>query len=291
MIQFIHGDSAKELSLLEPQSVDLVVTSPPYDALREYGAGETPAWNFEATASQIHRVLKDGGVCCWNVNDQVVDGSETLTSCKQKIFFRESLGMKIHDTMIYQKRNFSHPEKRRYHQVFEYVFVFSKGSPKTFNPLMDRKNITAGCVGNLGVNTFTEADGSKSVRSKKVTKEFGMRHNVWLGNTRGQEEMCVELKHPALMPRWLARDLILSFSNIGDTVLDPFAGGFTTCFEAMKIGRKSIGVDCSLNYVNAAIVKYHQQNREMIFGSSPIQPQAVGNIHQTNTRSDTGASP
>lgn len=231
---------------LEQASVDLVVTSPPYGGLRTYAGHDK--WDFENTASEAYRVLVDGGVICWCVGDEVIDGSETLDSAKQKIFFREVLGMNIHDTMIYQKRNFSHPERNRYHQIFEYVFILSKGKPRCFNPIKDRKNLTAGCVGNLGVNTFTERDGSKSVRSKKVTAEFGMRHNVWLGNTRGQEEMCVELKHPAMMPRWLARDLIRSWSNEGDVVCDPFAGSFTTCQEAMKLNRKSIGIEINPQY-------------------------------------------
>lgn len=245
----IHGDSAAELAELPSQSVELVVTSPPYDDIRSYGNGHSKCdWNFEGTASGIQKVLVEGGICCWVVNDQVVDGSETLTSCKQKIFFREVLGMRIHDTMIYRKKNFSHPERTRYHQVFEYVFVFSKGQPRCFNPLMDRKNLTAGCIGNLGVNTFTERDGSKSVRSKKVTKDFGMRHNVWDGLTRGQEEMCIELKHPAMMPKWLARDLILSWSNGGDTVLDPMVGSGTVMAEAWKAGRHSIGIENNEGY-------------------------------------------
>lgn len=249
-ITVIQGDSAQELYKLPPQSVELVVTSPPYDQIRSYGNGDGQCdWSFEQTASQINRVLVIGGICCWVVNDQVVNGSETVTSCKQKIFFHEVLGMRIHDTMIYRKRNFSHPERTRYHQVFEYVFVFSKGAPRCFNPLMDRKNLTAGCVGNLGVNTFTERDGSKSVRSKKVTAEFGMRHNVWEGNTRGQEDMCVELKHPAMMPKWLARDLILSFSNKGDTVCDPMAGSGTVIQEATKLNRRAIGIEINPDYI------------------------------------------
>jgi DNA modification methylase len=249
MTTLIHGDSAKELSLMRSQSVELVVTSPPYDDIRSYGAGNGKCdWNFEGTASGIQKVLVEGGICCWIVGDQVVGGSETLTSCKQKIFFREVMGMRIHDTMIYRKKNFSHPERSRYHQVFEYVFVFSKGQPRCFNPLIDRKNLTAGCVGNLGVNTFTERDGSKSERTNKVIKEFGMRHNVWEGLTRGQEDMCIELKHPAMMPKWLARDLILSFSNPGDTVLDPMAGSGTTLTEAVKSGRNAAGIESNLEY-------------------------------------------
>lgn len=242
-----NKDSVAALKTLEQGSVQLVCTSPPYDNLRDYTGCE---WDFEGTARELYRVLCKGGIVCWNVNDAVVKGSETLTSCRQKIYFADVCGFRVHDTMIYQKRNFSHPERTRYHQVFEYVFILSKGAPRVFNPIKDRKNLTAGCVGNLGVNTFTERNGSKSVRAKKINAEFGMRHNVWLGNTRGQEEMCVELKHPAMMPKWLARDLILSWSNPGDLVADPFAGSGTTGREAIANGRRAW-----LNDVNAEYLK------------------------------------
>lgn len=245
LLKIIHADCRDGLKQIPDGSVQCCVTSPPYDDLRTYGGIE---WNFDVfseVARRLYHVLCDGGVLCWVVNDEVKDGSETTTSCEQKIYFRNECGFRIHDTMIYQKLNFSHPERARYHQVFEYVFVLSKGAPRCFNPIKDRKNLTAGCVGNLGVNTFTERDGSKSERSKKLTAEFGMRHNVWLGKTRGQEEMCERLEHPAMMPKWLARDLVLSFSNPGDTVLDPFGGSGTTAQVAIETGRRAIV--CELN--------------------------------------------
>ena len=245
-IEIIQGDCAAEIPKFGPCSVDLVVTSPPYGTLRTCYCD----FDFPAIAKALATVLVPGGAICWNVGAQMVDGSETLTPFKQAIFFVEECGLCLHDTMIYQKRNFSHPEKRRYHQVFEYIFVLTKCPLNTFNPLVDRPNLTAGKIGNLGVNTFTEADGTKSVRSKKLTREFGMRHNVWLGNTRGQEDMCVELKHPAMMPKWLARDLILSFSNPGDLVCDPFSGSGTTAFEAIKAGRRAVAIDNDARYVS-----------------------------------------
>ena len=243
------------------QLIDLVVTSPPYNELRTYNGY---SFDFESIAKELARVLKPGGVIMWNVADACVNGSETLTSCKQKIFFVEQCGLNCHDTMIYQKRNFSHPEKNRYHNVFEYMFIFSKGRPKTFNPIMDRKNITAGQVGNLGVNTFTMRDGSKSERTKKLTKEFGMRHNVWLGNTRGQEEMCVKLNHPAMMPNWVAADHIKSWSNAAtyddvnniinnaDIIYDPFAGSGTSLIQAKLLNRNWIGSEISKEYCELA---------------------------------------
>jgi len=241
-------------------SVDLTVTSPPYDDLRTYGNASGPQWDFKGVAQELYRVTKDGGIVCWNVNDSMISGSESLTHARQAIYFVDECGFNLHDTMIYKKSNFSHPEKVRYHQVFEYILILSKGSPKTFNPIKDKKNKTAGCVGNLGINTFTERDGTKSLRNKHVTENFGMRLNVWEGNTRGQEDMCVKLKHPAMMPKWLARDLIISWSNKNDVVLDPFSGSGTTAQEAKKIGRDYIGIDISQEYcdnANASMRKYN----------------------------------
>jgi site-specific DNA-methyltransferase (adenine-specific) len=179
----------------------------------------------------------------------MINGSESLTHARQGIYFVDECGFNLHDTMIYEKSNFSHPEKVRYHQAFEYILVLSKGSPRAFNPIRDKKNATAGCVGNLGVNTFTEKDGSKSVRSKKITAEYGMRLNVWKGNTRGQEDMCTVLKHPAMMPKWLARDLILSWSNTGDTIIDPFAGSGTTTIAAESLNRNSVSIEINPSYI------------------------------------------
>jgi len=245
-INTIYNENCLEtMARMSDGFVGLTVTSPPYDGLRTYNGY---SFDFEGVAKELYRVTKNGGVVVWVVGDGVENGSETLSSFKQAIFFKEQCGFNIHDTMIYQKRNFSHPEKTRYHSVFEYMFVLSKGRLGTFNPIKDRKNLTAGAVGNLGVNTFTEKDGSKSVRTKKVTAEFGMRHNIWLGNTRGQEDMCVKLSHPAMMPKWVARDHIASWSNPEDIVYDPFLGSGTTAQEARALGRNYIGSEISEEY-------------------------------------------
>ncbi len=247
------ADSAAALWALPAACLQLVVTSPPYDELRAYGGHQ---WNFEGTAQGIHRALCDGGVLCWVVNDGTEpDGSESLTSCLQKIFFRRDCGMVVHDTMIYQKLNFSNPEKVRYHQVFEYVFIFSKGKPRCFNPISDRRNLSAGKPGCYGVNTISKRDGSKGSRRRSSIKEFGMRHNVWLGKTAGQETMCRRQKHPAPMPAWLTRDLILSWSNPGDWVADPMAGKGTTGVEALKLGRHAW-----LNDINPAYTRLCKKN-------------------------------
>lgn len=251
----ICGDAVEVMKEFEPESIDLTVTSPPYGNLRTYNGFQ---FNFEAIARELYRVTKHGGVVVWIVGDEVVRGSESLVPFEQAIYFKE-LGFWMHDTMIYHKRNFSHPEKKRCHQVFEFMFVLSKGKPKTFNPITDKPNSTAGKVGNFGVNTFTQRDGSKSRRNKKLTAKFGMRGNVWTGKTRGQEEVCKKMPHPAMMPMWLAHDHIVMWSNPGDIVLDPMCGGGTVLDQAKRQGRHYIGIDVSQEYVELArtlIVKF-----------------------------------
>ncbi len=246
-VEILTGDSCELLATLRAESVELVVTSPPYDALRTYD--RELEWDFEGTAHELYRVLCDGGVVCWNVGDSVVDGSESLTSAKQKIFFREQCGFRIHDTMIWEKPNFANPERVRYHQMFEYVFILSKGVPRCFNPLRDKPNRYAG-GGTLGVNSGRQRNGEMIARKRNIITEFGMRGNVWRGNTSGQEDMCGNgFDHPAMMPRWLAHDLILSWSNTGDTVLDPFFGSGTTGMVALELGRKCIGIELNPEYV------------------------------------------
>lgn len=247
MSECIVGNSADILPTLAAGSVQLVVTSPPYDNLRTYGGYE---FDFERIATELHRVLCDGGVLCWNVGDSVVDGSETLTSAKQKIFFREQCGFRVHDTMIWEKPNFSAPETVRYYQVFEYVFVLSKGAPRCFNAIADRPNVYAGKT-TFGVRTKRQRDGTlKEQGNVAPTPAFGRRGNVWKGNTAGQENPCepASFKHPAMMPTWLARDLIQTWSNPGDLVLDPFFGSGTTGKAAELLGRQWLGIEINPEY-------------------------------------------
>ena len=254
----LNLDSVEALKTLPAESVHLFVTSPPYDNLRTYGGHK---WNFEETAKEMFRVLVDGGIACWNVGDSVVDGSETLTSFKQAIYFKEVVGFRMHDTMIYEKSNGSKPDGTRYHSCFEYVFVLSKGKPRCFNPIKDKKNVTAG-LPCFGKHTMRKRDGSMTVQGdRKVAAEFGMRSNVWKGNTRGQEDMGKSLGHPAMMPKWLANDLVLSWSNPGDLIADPFAGSGTTGKAALETGRSAW-----LNEINAPYIPLIEQTCQTTIG-------------------------
>ena len=230
------------MSRLEADSIDLVVTSPPYDNLRSYNGY---SFDFEAVALSLLRVIKNGGVAVWVVGDASKNGSETLSSFRQAIFFQE-IGFTIHDTMIYQKHNFSNPSMNRYHQIFEFMFVISKGKPKTFNPIKDRPNVEAGKIGSWGKNTSRQVDGTMLERSRKVNSEFGMRYNIW----RIKTEM--KPMHPAQFPEQLATDHILSWSNPGELVYDPFMGSGTTAIAAIKTHRNWIGSEISQEYTNQA---------------------------------------
>ena len=224
------------------ESVDLVVTSPPYDDLRTYNGY---SFDFESIATELFRVVKDGGVVVWIVGDAVHKGTESGTSFKQALHFM-SLGFNLHDTMIYQKHNFSNPSNNRYHQIFEYMFIFCKGRPKTFNPIIDRPNVEAGKIGSWGKNTSRQVDGTMVENKRKVNKDFGMRYNIWRIKT--------EMKpvHPAQFPQQLAIDHILSWSVEGDVVYDPFMGSGTTAKAAVLTGRAYIGSEISQEYADIA---------------------------------------
>jgi DNA modification methylase len=214
--------------------VDLTITSPPYDNLRTYNGY---SFDFENIANELYRITKPGGTVVWIVGDAVEKGSETLTSFKQAIYFKE-LGFNIHDTMIYEKSGFANPSSTRYHQVFEYMFILTKGKPKTFNAIKDRENKYKGVHG-----------GEKSFRA-----DFGMRFNIWRynnggGNTSKDKET---FKHPAPFPEQLAEDHILSWSNEGDVVYDCFMGSGTTAKMCILNNRKYIGSELSIEYCDLA---------------------------------------
>lgn len=253
----VCGDSAQVLKEIPSDSVDLVLTSPPYDNLRDYKGF---VFDFETIARELYRVLKKGGVMVWIVGDATINGSETLSSFKQAIYF-QSIGFNCHDTMIYQKNNFSNPSQTRYHQIFEYMFVFSKGKPKTFNPIKDRKNVYVG-YSTLGENTTRKADGEFSKNGKRTIQEYGMRYNIWKGNTAGQENMCKHIAHPAQFPLWLAKDNVISWSNKNDVVLDPFMGGGTTGCACKELGRRFIGIEIEPTYCRLSEERIQKHKRE-----------------------------
>lgn len=239
----IQGDCLEVMKTLEDKSIDMVLTSPPYDNLRDY-KGYT--FNFEGIAQEIYRVLKDGGICVWIVGDATIKGSETGTSFKQALYFKE-IGFNLHDTMIWKKQTFTDTGslKCRYGGVFEYMFVLSKGKPKTFNPIKDRLNKLPG---KKKYGTVRQRDGSVKPISSigKQIGEYGQRFNVWEINTEVSNN---NRFHPAQFSEKLAEDHILSWSNEGDIILDPMAGSGTTLKMAKKNNRNYIGIEIAPEYI------------------------------------------
>lgn len=230
--------------MLPDNSVDLTVTSPPYDNLRYY---KGYVFDFESTAKELFRVTKEGGVVVWVVSDATIRGSETLTSFKQALFFKD-VGFNIHDTMIWFKEACRFPDTVRYYDSFEYMFVLSKGKPKTINLISDKPNKWAGTKVH---GTGREVDGSikrKSGHNRRTIKDFGVRYNMWTIHNPGKRNN----PHPAVFPEKLANDHILSWSNEGDVVLDIFMGSGTTAKMSMINNRKFIGFEISRDYVQIA---------------------------------------
>jgi len=238
----ICGDSAKVLATLPDRCIHLTVTSPPYDNLRTY-RGFTFA--FETIARELYRVTVPGGVVVWIVNDATVNGSETGTSMRQALYFMD-IGFRLHDTMIHEKCGTNFPDRVRYWQTWEYMFVLSKGKPRVVNLIADRRNIYAGQKTH-GCDRLANG-GFKPKVQGRLTPEFGPRFNVWriCHNKRGRFD------HPASFAPELARDHIASWSSIGDTVLDCFAGSGTTLCAARAIGRHHVGVEISPEYCKLA---------------------------------------
>lgn len=228
--------------------VDLTVTSPPYDNLRDYKGYSFP---FEEIAKELYRVTKDGGIVVWVVGDATNNFCESLSSFKQAIYFVEECGFNLLDTMIYEKANgpAPYPALKRYAPWFEYMFVFSKGRPKTFNPIKDIP--TKSGAGRLNAsNTSRQADGSLVSTGSYITQAFRTRHNVWkydVGNNKDTSDN-VAMSHPARFPERLAQDHILSWSNEGDVVYDPFMGSGTTAKMSILNNRSWIGSEMSEEY-------------------------------------------
>jgi site-specific DNA-methyltransferase (adenine-specific) len=231
---------------LPSQSIDLTVTSPPYDNLRTYNGY---SFDFEGIAKELYRVTKDGGVVVWVVGDATINGSETGTSFKQALYFKE-IGFNLHDTMIWNKSTFTAVGAltSRYAPVFEYMFVLSKGQPKTFNPIKDRQNKT---FGRTKHGTFRQEDGTTKPLSSigKPIAEYGQRHNIW---DVSAEKSNSNRLHPAMFPESLVHDHIISWSDESDTVLDCFLGSGTTGKVAKQLNRRFVGIEISPEYLEIA---------------------------------------
>lgn len=241
-------DNVKGMEQLPDEFVDLTVTSPPYDKLRKYNGY---SFNFEEVARQLYRVTKQRGVAVWVVGDSVVNGSETGNSFRQALFFMEC-GFRLHDTMIYKR--WSGPlNHNRYEQEFEYMFVLSKKSPKCFSPIRIPCKWYGKDSDRTGQFYVLHDEKNRKLRSGKERNNIlpdRIRGNVW--EIKNSSQVGERYGHPAPFPEQLAHDHIISWSNVGDLVFDPFVGSGTTAKVARDLGRNYLGFDISQEYIDTA---------------------------------------
>lgn len=243
-----NEDCLATMKRMPDNFIDMVMTSPPYDNLRKYNGF---SFDFESTATELFRVMKDGAVCVWVVGDSTINGSESATSFKQALFFIQC-GFRLHDTMIYLKNNFIQLNHNRYEQCFEYMFCFSKGKPKTFNPIKE-KCIGAGKVYNKERKGYcsTVKEGANRRRAEIiVTNETKIKSNIF-NYSCGSEKA----NHPAPFPTDLAKDQIFSWSNENEIVYDPFMGSGTTAIQCHLQNRIFIGSEISTEYFTSSTKK------------------------------------
>lgn len=253
--KIFNEDCLKTMKKMNDNFIDLTITSPPYDDLRSYKnyikSNKTKyngySFDFENIAKELFRITKIGGVVVWVVGDATVDGSETGTSFRQALFFKQ-IGFKLFDTMIYQKTGTPFPSKVRYNQIFEYMFILSKNKPKTFNPIM-KKNKTAGAV--RYSRKFRDKDGNMiPAMNGKPIKEKGIDNNIWIiknGMYKSTKDL-IAFDHPAIFPEELVRKHIISWSNEKDIIYDPFMGSGTTAKIAIEENRFYIGSELVKEY-------------------------------------------
>src|SRR5271170_1152384 len=243
----ITGDSAEKLKELPADSVNLTVTSPPYDGLRTYNGY---SFDFENIAKELFRITKKGGIVVWVVGDGTKNGSESGNSFRQALYFKE-IGFNLHDTMIYasEKPPLTH---NRYEQKFEYMFVFSKGKPNTFTPIKEPSKHAGKSASKRTFRQDAKGVLEPAHKDEKIA-DMKIRGNIWTyatGTVSASDQFAKE--HPAIFPEKLAEDHILSWSLPGDVVLDPMMGSGTTGKMAIKNGRKFIGIELSTQYVEIA---------------------------------------
>ena len=248
------GDCLERMKEIPDGSVDLTVTSPPYDNLRTYN--NSLDWGehvWKPVLQELFRVTKKGGVVVWIVGDATIKGSETGTSFKQALYAKE-IGFNLHDTMIYQKSGMGAcGSNSAYWQSFEFMFVLAKSHLQAFNPIIDRVNVKPPSK-KIETTTRRSQEKNRTIRRLVEKKELGKRFNVWqyhTGMNRSTTDR-IAFQHPAIFPEKLAEDHILSWSNEGDTVLDCFMGSGTTGKMALLNNRKFIGIEKDAGYFEIA---------------------------------------
>lgn len=257
-IELLNMDCLGYMRGCESDFFDSIVTSPPYDNLRDYGGQcEWGEKVWREVIREAYRIIKPGGVMCWVVADQVIDGSESGSSFRQALWAMDC-GFNLHDTMIWFKDAVRFPCPLRYHDAFEYIFVLSKGKPQHFSPIKDKRNKS---YGRTVHGTLRQSDGSvkKHTRNGKEIPEYSCRYNVWKVYNTGRADNF----HPATFPLKLAHDLIVSWTPKGGRVFDPFAGSGTTGIAAHIHGCDFVGTEIDPEYHRLASERLNNETKQV----------------------------
>jgi DNA modification methylase len=268
--QIFNEDCLETMKRMPDNYIDLILTSPPYDNMRKYGGGKNYhqrlnqtgfSFDFEGIAKELTRVLKPGGVIMWNVQDQTIKGSRTGNSMRQALFFMEECGLYLHDHLIWYKTGTPFPSIYRYRNVWENMFILTKGKPKTFNPILKR-NKTAGAVRKSRRYRNHNGEFIEGFNGVPI-KEYGNEDNVWyISNGANKSYKLDGIKdHPAIMTEEIARRHIYTWTNEGDVVYDPFLGAATTTRLAKQMNR---------NWIGSEIHKPYFDISEKIMSDEPI---------------------
>lgn len=247
--QIYNLDCISGMRELETNSIDMILTSPPYDNLRNYNNNISELWNedvWKKVFNETYRVLKDNSVMVWVVGDATLQGSETGTSFKQALYAKE-IGFSIHDTMIYQKQTpIPQFKSHRYTSSFEYMFIFSKDTPKRGTMLTEPTKQK----GRIDKNYRGQVTANESYIGKqiKIIKDIKKKTNIWIYSQNNGIDRTIN--HKAQFPENLASDHIISWSNENDLILDPFMGSGTTAKMALLNNRKYLGFEINQEYVN-----------------------------------------
>ena len=262
--QIICCDCLEGMGRLPKEIIPFTLTSPPYDDLRTYDGHND--WNFMAVARELYRVTMQGGVVVWVVQEQIIDGSESGETSRQRLAFA-NIGFRLHHTMVMSKLGGIQFSSNRYGRPLEFAFILSKGKPRSFCPLRDKPNKEAGRV---KVFMNRKRDGGFAPVKRTRVHPYGLRSSVWFyptgKNNSAKEDYAFD--HPALMPEQMAEDHILSWSRVGDLVFDPFAGAGTTLKMALLNHRRYLGFEINPKYVQIAQRRLREAEASMVLTSS-----------------------
>lgn len=242
-------DCVEGMKKIPDNSVDIVVTSPPYDGIRDYNG-----FNFDLheTGRGLIRILKEGGIVAMVIQDQTKNFGKTLTSFKTIIDWCDNIGFKLFECVIYRKHGSEGAWwTNRFRVDHEYMPIFLKGEkPQYFN----KENLKVPSIHGGKVMTGSgsrRTDGKTNARVTRPINTMKCRGTIWNYLMAGDKDP-IKRQHPAPFPDQIPLDFIECFCPPGGVVLDPFMGSGSTAVAAKKLNRKYIGFDTSEEYIKIA---------------------------------------